>query len=1146
MHDAVGAQRLLAEDASAREDALDVMRSYLVQAPAGSGKTELLVQRYLALLARVDEPEHIVALTFTRKAAGEMRERVAKALRDAAGADGREPAEMHAKITYRLAQAALAQDQRRGWAIAEHVSRLSMSTFDALATSLAKRAPLSASLGPHGDYVDDATPLYRLAAEAVISRARGDEPQWRTLLVHLDNNADRCAALIADLLQRRDQLLRTIGGAPVATLRALIETALATEILAVLRSAKALMPFGVDASLRECAAIAQSFFASRQVDGEVAQAAALVRDGIPDATVEALPRWRALARFVLRDGRSLLKAPGETHGFENIGKGMGSDVRRRNKAAMTDVCATLGRVDGLAEALGACARLPNPSLGDESWRIVESVMRIVQDAVAELATVFASEGRYDFVQGNLAALDALGQEDAPSDLLLRLDTKVQHLLVDEFQDTSLVQLMMLKLLTAGWEHGDGRTLFAVGDPMQSIYRFREAEVRFFLEAQNFGSIGHVPVRSLQLRRNFRSQAHLVDWVNGRFASVLGARSDPLRSVVAFESAVASRPALPTVHPTLDLCASPAEEARAVVEHVKAAVAADGGSVAILVRARNHLAQIVPALRAEGIDFTAVELDRLSERRAVIDLLALTYALTQPNDRASWLAVLRAPWCGLSLADLFAIVAATGDERDAPLLPTLANPEALQGVSEEGRERLQRTLDVLMPAVLARGAAGIVERVQGAWFALGGPACIDDRIDLDAASVFFDVLGEHALGGDIADRRSLEAALDEIRAAPGVTGQGVQVMTMHKAKGLEFDTVILPGLGSASTPPDSPLLRWRVVESGLLMAPGHARGGDIEPVYTYLGSIDKEAESAELGRLLYVACTRARRRLHLVAVATTKVDAEAGEVAWRAPMKTSALAKLWRVLAGELPPPPLPEPPAASAPAEPPPLIRVPRGYEPTFDDPGLHLAVPLVERNLTPPFDWARETTRTLGTLAHRLLAKVADEGVAVWPRARIDGLASRVRADLLGAGFSADEIPAATSKVLSVVHRTLGDEKGRWLFDPRHDDARSEWALSGVDAGEIVRIVVDRTFIADGERWIVDFKTGSHEGGDATAFLDSEVERYRETMQRYGRMLAGLEKRKVRLALYYPLVEGGFREISSAPAKPVPTPPSGTQLGLF
>ena len=114
-------------------------------------------------------------------------------------------------------------------------------------------------------------------------------------------------------------------------------------------------------------------------------------------------------------------------------------------------------------------------------------------------------------------------------------------------------------------------------------------------------------------------------------------------------------------------------------------------------------------------------------------------------------------------------------------------------------------------------------------------------------------------------------------------------------------------------------------------------------------------------------------------------------------------------------------------------------------------------------------------------------------------------------------------------VVRVLDDERGRWLLEPGHADARSEWALAGVDDGEIVHVVLDRTFVADGVRWIVDFKTGTHEGGDPEAFLDAEVERYRPQLARYARIVSALDPTPIRLALYHPRVPRGWREVSAA-----------------
>ena len=130
-------------------------------------------------------------------------------------------------------------------------------------------------------------------------------------------------------------------------------------------------------------------------------------------------------------------------------------------------------------------------------------------------------------------------------------------------------------MTAGWQPGDGRTLFAVGDPMQSIYRFRGAEVRLFVDAQEDGRIGGLPVANLVLSRNFRSQAGLVEWVNAVFPHILGLGSDPWRGTVGFARADATRDALPGPAATVEAFVDGQREAEAIVGRVRAALAGAG-------------------------------------------------------------------------------------------------------------------------------------------------------------------------------------------------------------------------------------------------------------------------------------------------------------------------------------------------------------------------------------------------------------------------------------------------------------------------------------------------------------------------------------------------------------------------------------------
>jgi ATP-dependent helicase/nuclease subunit A len=1116
-------------DFAARERALDVTHSFLVQAPAGSGKTELLIQRFLMLLAHVDRPERIVAMTFTRKAAGEMRERIVEALRDAAA--GCPVDAPHARRTRELALAALARDRFLGWQLATHPARLQVQTIDALCLGLARQAPLATTLGAAPRVEERAGGLYAEAARVALASAAATDPAWPQLLAHLDNDADRAIGLLQEMLGKRDQWLREILPEDARHFREELEEVLAAEILGELVTLRAAFRVEAAAALIPLERYAAGNLAVQPETLALAQSLTLAADagGLPPATIDSLPDWRALADWLLKSNApAFLKAVNAKKGFSAKGRGPGAALRDARNAEMRRLLEDLAAQAGLAAALDVARRLPPPRYADGAWAIVAALLDVLPRVAGELILVFRSRGVVDFTQALLAALDALGTSDAPTDLLLKLDLSLQHLLIDEFQDTSFTQLELLRRLTAGWQPGDGRTLFAVGDPMQSIYKFRQAEVRLFVEAQQRQCIGEIPVECLVLRSNFRSQASLVDWVNAVFPGVLGAQSDPWRSVVAFASAspVHPREAGPPV--TVDLAPDSKDEAAIVVQHIRDALAGGAGDVAVLVRARRHLDALLPALRVAAIPFAAVDLDLLAERQAVLDLISLTHALAQPADRLAWLSVLRAPWCGLTLHDLFAVASAADTHGAASIADLLARAEAIAGLSDDGQARFVSTSATLRPALEARGRAALSARVRGAWLALGGPACLEEAIDVVAAERFFALLAENEHGGDVADWAELVAALGELRAESAQVSTAdaaprVKVMTLHKAKGLEFDTVIIPGMASVPPRGNPELLRWRRRPQGLLLAPMKASGGDDDPIYRYLDRLKADEDDAELGRLLYVGCTRAKRRLHLVGVLPARTDHE-GNRRWQLPSHVSALGRLWAALSDTIPKPAAVGAGETNHGMAPVLLARLPLDWTPSLPEAGLPSPAPdkVVREAGAPVFDWARETARHVGTVAHRVLAQIAREGLDAWPVDRIAALAPRLRAELAGAGVDAAGLPGAVAQVSAALSGVLTDSRGRWLFEPLRADSHSEYALTGLRDGALAHIVLDRTFVdATGVRWIVDFKLSRHEGGNVDAFLDSERERYREQLEDYAQVMRGMDQRAIRLGLYFPLLRG-------------------------
>jgi ATP-dependent helicase/nuclease subunit A len=1138
----------MVRDDTARSAALDITHSYIVQAPAGSGKTGLLIQRFLALLANVAQPEAIVAMTFTRKAAGEILERIIDALRSAHTSP--EPAAPHDALTWRLARTVLERDAAQGWNLLAHPARLRILTIDALCSALMRQAPLTAKLGAMPRFVERAEALYTRAAREELNAASPTNTSWRKLLDYLDNDADRVVRLLATMLDKRDQWLRHLVTADRSELRALLEESLATEIERELAALDALFPRDLVQELLEQARLA----AANLVDETQAHslAAFATADALPPPTVAALAQWQRLANWLLTKRGGFRARVTSAEGFPVKGKPVGANLFARHrqhsyrgpnefgpttpksdpdfarrvarKESMESLLGQLEAVPGLAHALDLARRLPPPNYDDAGWAFVEALLDVLPRAAARLQLMFAGEGAIDFAEATLVALRALDTE-TPSDLLLAMDMRIAHLLVDEFQDTSFAQCELIAKLTTGWERGDERTLFLVGDPMQSIYGFREANVGLFVAAQRDRRLGSVDLEPLTLSRNFRSRPELVEWVNRVFFQVLPPRDDPARSAVAFKAAAATRDSGAEPAVTLDLFTDTRREARAVVGHIKAALQHGMQSAAVLVRKRLDLEEILPALRASGIEFKAVGLDRLSERPALLDLMSLTHALLQPSDHLAWLATLRAPWCGLTLSDLLLL-----GELGQALPDLFTRPDGVDsvaGISPDGRARLARFTLAVAPALTRRGRVPLTMLVRGTWLALGGPACVAEPIDLAAADRYFALLSTHAKGGDVPDWHALADSLAALHVEPDAsTTARVQIMTLHRAKGLEFDVVVMPGLTRSSRGRDEQLLLWRERASGLLLAPLSARTpkADKDPLYAYLSALAADEGAGELGRLLYVGCTRARERLHLTANAIIDDHAPEGR-RWKQPAKGTSLAALWPAVADDVPSPP-------SA------LVVTSASVTTT----GIALQrLPLAWRLPSPPraiapsrstgvtgereaiaFDWARETARQIGIAAHRLLRNIAEDGLARWDEARVAALLPRAERDFGKLGFTAEEARISAALVVEGIATTLADPHGRWLFDPQHVDARSEYALTGERDRALVRVVLDRTFVdVHGTRWIVDFKLSRHEGGDRDAFLDSERERYRLQLEDYARVMRGIDDRPLRVGLYFPLLRG-------------------------
>ncbi|MCC7092534.1 MAG: PD-(D/E)XK nuclease family protein, partial [Nitrosomonas sp.] len=531
---------------------------------------------------------------------------------------------------------------------------------------------------------------------------------------------------------------------------------------------------------------------------------------------------------------------------------------------------------------------------------------------------------------------------------------------------------------------------------------------------------------------------------------------------------------------------------------------------------------------------------------------LTRLLMTPSDQIAWFAVLRAPWCGLLLRDMDALVESNPEliKKEMTVWQLVNDENRWHAVSADARARLSRLRAALQPCVNHRLRQSLRKTVEAVWLALGGVVANSKKGEeekgnsVQDAQIFLDYLERHEQTGTLYDQLRFEQGLSKLYAKPDLAADDtLQIMTIHKAKGLEFDTVIIPGLGRAPRNNKKQLLKWMEqptqtfpdnggARMDLLLAPIQEVGSASDSIYQWIEKLDQDKALFEADRLLYVAATRAKKFLHLLGHTSSSSDSD-GRMIPSQPMAQSLLSRLWPSVA-----------PRYHAAAQ-------CHSFENDRED-GNHVAQSRNDHcgyrlptEWTLPdapssivwqrphdheriqdeieFSWASEMARHVGNVVHRWLQRIAEDELQNWTAQRIQAMRDQFKHNLLVDGMiGADhELENALDRVIAALTNAISDERGRWILSAQQY-AQNELKITAAIDHIPTSWIIDRTFLDSmGVRWIIDYKIGSHEGSDIEQFLDREKIRYQYQLDRYAHIMQQLDSRVVKRGLYFPLIRG-------------------------
>ncbi|MFH1477186.1 MAG: UvrD-helicase domain-containing protein [Verrucomicrobiota bacterium] len=1148
-----------APDIQIRREALDTRRSFILEAPAGSGKTALLTARFLALLADVGHPRQILAVTFTRKAAAEMADRITRTLRQAQDHNHTAPSGSWEAHLLELARKAL--KVHPDWdVLLRSPDAFLVETFHGFCGRVARNWPLEArtppaltsrKVGALLDEIGQEVLLDEAVAEYVHAFAAGDSRRdtaetaaFQRRLAAANNNVGVISNQLADILARRDRLegLITIFQHPHAA----DELGRRTEQLAALYL-KELHDYFTRhkenwLALRRCLdehkidLPAPAFVRQCRTKAGLAEA---LSAKIPGSSLRDVPAWQSAANvFLVKAGTPRKQFKSMEFG-ENFGKTPPADFIR-------DLPSEIARILNFTREWQAT--------GDPAgFEALSDCMRLAGGALKCFGKMMNARG-LDFMELELAALRAFSaiggsasggnQADRPGDSLIFFHEHLRHILVDEAQDMNDNQVRMLSALTEGWEPDDGRTVFIVGDPKQSIFRFRRAEVSLFEALQANGlarrAEAPLPLKALHLKTNFRSRPRLVAFANTFFARVMAMpnkafgevsfnASEPVRGEIAPPMPITLaffdyRPAN-NLQTTLPRKSEAREQEAGYIARRVAALHRDdsASSIAILIPARTHLTPYVRAMEALAIPIRLMEGVPMPDCPEVRHLLNLFKALLRPHDDVAWAGALRAPWCHVPNAVLEKLARMPAPARWSEKITVFGrqdHPEIF---------RFNAALDKIRPDF---GRERYAISLQHIWEELGGPAAVVRMCGpagLANSMRCFDLLGQCPEGRGEETLANLERLLARAWTPPDPRAafSNVAVMTIHKAKGLEFDHVFVVGLDRepggrvARRERNAAFLMERLPEgerdtvvcpSSFLAATAGDRRTDTQSLaQILLSDLGLRRDAAEYKRLIYVAVTRARETITLSGLIpqTTGAQERPSAIAWLArmdqagvfnglPVKMLKNPQHVKTGARRMAPPKQPPAPAPFEPDPLPYLLRSPSKIE---------------DATATAARSGADETepdAKARGLVMHRLFETLA--------RGSPLPKSPAVAAALMDEGLTHRQCQALAKEILHECRRAWEFEVLAALREAA-TEIIPEWAIEDCFDKNVIRVGrVDLVLKTADHIVLVDFKTG-RPGPDCDTWLKFEIERYRPQLGAYREMTAKTLKippARIQTALFF------------------------------